>query len=64
MCVWGGVKRFLNIKRYLHHFVLWWQKTAEIWRYEELLYSFIRASWDINPAAIAAGFYFKNGLHY
>ncbi len=57
-----NVKQMVNtgvslrkIRSYLHHFVIWWVKTAEIWRYEELLYSFIHTCWEINPAAIAAG---------
>lgn len=44
-----------QIRRYLHHFIIWWTKTAEIWHYEELLCSFISTCRDIRPAAIAAG---------
>lgn len=44
-----------KIRNYLHHFIIWWVKTVEIWNYEELLYSFIGTCWEIKPAAIAAG---------
>ena len=56
-----------KIRRYLHHFVIWWVKTVEIWHYEELLHSFIDTCWEINPAAIAAGLLQKRvtllGMH-
>lgn len=69
-----NVKQMVNtgvslrrIRRYLHHFVIWWVKTVEIWHYEELLHSFIATCWEINPAAIAAGLLQKRvtllGMH-
>jgi hypothetical protein len=42
-------------RSYLHHFVVWWVKTTEIWTYEKLLESFIQACWERPAAAIAAG---------
>jgi len=42
-------------RRYLHHFLLWWVKTIEPWTYQGLANGFIEASWDIKPAAFAAG---------
>lgn len=45
------------VRSYLHHFVIWWSTTVDIWRYEEILDSFIRACFDIKPAAIAAGLF-------
>ena len=41
-------------RNYLHHFVIWWVKTTELWTYEELLELFIRTCWESQPAAIAA----------
>lgn len=57
-----NVKQMVNtgvslriIRRYLHNFVIWWVNATKIWRYEEILSSFIETCWEINPAAIAAG---------
>jgi hypothetical protein len=42
-------------RNYLHRFILWWQKTAEDWQYDELLHWLIASCWERTPAAIAAG---------
>jgi hypothetical protein len=44
-----------RIRRYLHHFLLWWANTTNIWNYEELIAWFCEASFDICPAVLAAG---------
>jgi hypothetical protein len=44
-----------RIRRYLHHFLLWWANTTKIWNYEELITWFCEACFDICPAAMAAG---------
>src|SRR5262249_49871550 len=44
-----------RIRSYLHRFVQWWAKTSELWNYDELIKWFCDASFDINPAAFAAG---------
>jgi len=44
-----------RIRRYLHHFLLWWTNTTKIWNYEELITWFCEAYFDICPAAMAAG---------
>ena len=41
-------------RNYLHRFVLWWQRTAEDWQYDELLNWLIASCWERTPAAIAA----------
>lgn len=41
-------------KNYLHRFVLWWQKTAEVWQYIELLQWFIESCRAPQPKAVAA----------
>lgn len=44
-----------RIRSYLKKWALWWVKTAETWRYEELLNWFIQTCWQIPEAAIAEG---------
>jgi hypothetical protein len=44
-----------RIRRYLHHFLLWWTKNSDTWQYQELISWFVESCWDINPAAYAAG---------
>jgi RNA-directed DNA polymerase len=54
-----------RIRRYLHHFLLWWTKTSGTWTYHELIEWFIRSCRDIDPAAFAAGLlqrYLNNSL--
>lgn len=43
------------IRRYLHRFVLWWADIVRIWNYNEIIKWFCGASFDIKPAAFAAG---------
>jgi hypothetical protein len=49
-------------RSYLHHFAIWWSKTVEIWRYEEILAAFASACFDLTPAAIAAGLLQRRGV--
>lgn len=44
-----------RIRSYLKKWALWWVKTAETWRYEELLHWFIQTCWQIPEAAVAEG---------
>ncbi len=45
-----------RIRSYLHRWVIWWLRTADNWKYDELLNWLIRSCWDNNPAVlIAAG---------
>lgn len=44
-----------RIRSYLKKWALWWVKTAETWRYEELLNWFISTCWQIPEAAVAEG---------
>ena len=54
-----------RIRTYLRKWALWWAGTVEVWQYEELLWWFIKACWELSPAAgIAAGLLKKaTGLH-
>jgi hypothetical protein len=44
-----------RIRRYLHHFLLWWVITIDSWTYKKLVIWFIETCRDICPAAYAAG---------
>jgi hypothetical protein len=44
-----------STRNYLHHFVIWWVRTSEIWTYEDLLDLFIRSCWEPSHAQIAYG---------
>ena len=45
-----------RIRSYLHRWVIWWLRTADYWKYDELLKWLIRSCWQNNPAIfIAAG---------
>ena len=64
-----NVKQMVNsgvslrrIRSYLHHFVIWWSKIVETWRYEKLLEWFVCTCFEIEPAAIAAGLLQKLGV--
>ena len=45
----------LQIRAYLHRFLLWWQITSETWQYHELIEWFVATCWDVKPTAYAAG---------
>ena len=45
-----------RIRSYLHRWVVWWLRTADSWKYTELLNWLIHSCWEMSPAAlIAAG---------
>jgi len=47
-----GVSR-LKTRNYLHRYVIWWVRTAEIWTYEALLTSYIQSCWNSKLNEIA-----------
>ena len=50
------------IRRYLHRFVQWWARTVSIWNYDEIIKWFCDASFDIKPAAYAAGLLIRRNI--
>jgi hypothetical protein len=50
------------IRRYLDRFVRWWVNTVRIWNYDELIRWFCDASFDIKPAAFAAGLLIRRDI--
>ena len=50
------------IRRYLHRFVLWWAKTVNSWNYDDIIKWFCDASFDLKPAAFAAGLLIRRNI--
>jgi hypothetical protein len=43
-----------RIRNYLHRWVIWWLRTADSWKYGDLVNWFIRSCWQNNPATLVA----------
>ena len=52
-----------RIRNYLHRWLVWWLRTAVIWKYDELLNWLIHSCWENNPAThIAKGLLEQHNL--